>query len=79
MVWSPLSEVYCLANTANEACKTERALRSTSFKPFNEERAYDVYWRNKNALFRQLALAWLLHQPAVSSVIIGAAVHQFPR
>lgn len=48
------------------------------FTSFNKEKAFDIIdvmqpiAEKKGISVAQLALAWLLHQPAVTSVIIGA-------
>jgi aryl-alcohol dehydrogenase-like predicted oxidoreductase len=63
--------------------KSEGRLNKFPFPPFHEERAYDVLdvltpmAQQKGVSVSQLALAWLLHQPVVSSIIIGATkLHQ---
>jgi aryl-alcohol dehydrogenase-like predicted oxidoreductase len=48
------------------------------FPPVNKDRAFDVIdamrpiAQDKGVSVAQIALAWLLHQPQVSSVIVGA-------
>ena len=48
------------------------------FPPINKDKAYDIIEvmreiaTAKGVTVAQIALAWLLHQPAVSTVIIGA-------
>ena len=48
------------------------------FPPVNREKAYDIIdvmqemARARNVSVAQIALSWVLHQPAVSTVIIGA-------
>jgi aryl-alcohol dehydrogenase-like predicted oxidoreductase len=83
MVWSPLSGGLLSGKYKRGLQNGEGRLNEFPFKPFNEERAYDVLdilyplAEQKNVSVSQLALAWLLHQPAVSSVIIGATkLHQ---
>ena len=78
MVWSPLSEGLPTGKYKRGEQKEEGRLKMFPFPPFYEERAYDVLdvltpmAVRKQVSISQLALAWLLHQPAVSSVIIGA-------
>ena len=49
-----------------------------TFPPVNQEKAYDIVdvmgkvAARRSGTVAQVALAWLLHQPAVTSVIIGA-------
>jgi aryl-alcohol dehydrogenase-like predicted oxidoreductase len=79
MVWSPLaggflSGKYTRNNTTTDGNRRE----AFDFPPINKERAYDIIdvlqqiAPSKNASVAQLALAWLLHQPVVTTVIIGA-------
>jgi aryl-alcohol dehydrogenase-like predicted oxidoreductase len=83
LVWSPLSGGLLTGKYKRNGQKEEGRLNSFPFPPFHEERAYDVLdvltpmAEQKQASIAQLALAWLLHQPVVSSVIIGATkLHQ---
>lgn len=83
MVWSPLSGGLLTGKYKRNGQKEEGRLNSFPFPPFHEERAYDVLdvlrsmAEQKKVSVSQLALAWLLHQPVVSSVIIGATkLHQ---
>lgn len=78
MVWSPLSGGLLTGKYKRDGNKEAGRLNSFPFPPFHEERAYDVLdvlspmAKEKDTSISQLALAWLLHQPVVSSVIIGA-------
>ena len=78
MVWSPLSGGLLTGKYKRDGHKEEGRLNTFPFPPFHEERAYDVLdvlipiAKQKNVSISQLALAWLLHQPVVSSIIIGA-------
>ena len=78
MVWSPLSGGLLTGKYKRDGQKEEGRLNNFPFPPFHEERAYDVLdvlipmAEAKKVSISQLALAWLLHQPVVSSVIIGA-------
>ncbi len=83
MVWSPLSGGLLTGKYKRNGQKEEGRLNSFPFPPFHEERAYNVLdvlipmAAEKQVSVSQLALAWLLHQPVVSSVIIGATkIHQ---
>lgn len=79
MVWSPLaggllSGKYSRADEQGDGGR--RA--SFDFPPIDKNRAYDIIdamrpiAEAKGVSVAQIALSWLLHQPAVSSVIIGA-------
>ncbi|MFH6951044.1 aldo/keto reductase [Flavobacterium sp. FlaQc-51] len=83
MIWSPLSGGLLTGKYKRDGNKEEGRLKSFPFPPFHEQRAYDVLdvlipmAAQKRVSVSQLALAWLLHQPVVSSVIIGATkIHQ---
>lgn len=79
MVWSPLAGGL-LSGKYGRDIKAEEGSRRTSFDfpPVNLERAYDcidamrTIAKARNVSVAQVALAWLLHQPVVTSVIIGA-------
>lgn len=79
MVWSPLAGGF-LSGKFTRGGEAEAGSRRTGFDfpPVNKEKAYDIIdmlltmSREKNASVAQLALAWLLHQKAVTTVIIGA-------
>lgn len=78
MIWSPLSGGLLTGKYKRDLKKEEGRLSNFPFAPFHEERAYDILdiltpmAAQKELSISQLALAWLLHQPVVSSVIIGA-------
>jgi aryl-alcohol dehydrogenase-like predicted oxidoreductase len=78
MVWSPLSGGLLTGKYKRGEQKEEGRLKKFPFPPFHEERAYDILdvltpmAVQKQVSISQLALAWLLHQPVVSSIIIGA-------
>ena len=78
MIWSPLSGGLLTGKYKRDGQKEEGRLSKFPYPPFHEERAYDVLdilvpmAKEKNVSVAQLALGWLLHQPVVSSVIIGA-------
>ena len=77
MVWSPLAGGFLSGKYTRES-EGEGRRATFDFPPVDKERAYDIIdvlrelATAKGATVAQLALAWLLHQPAVSSVIIGA-------
>jgi aryl-alcohol dehydrogenase-like predicted oxidoreductase len=79
MVWSPLAGGLLSGKFKRNGDGAEGARRMNfDFPPVNKERAFDIIdvlepiSKEKNTTVAQLALAWLLNQPAVSSVIIGA-------
>ena len=79
MVWSPLAGGL-LSGKYGRDSQGEAGSRRTQFDfpPVNRERAWDCVdaMRRiadaKGVSVAQIALAWLLHQPQVTSVIIGA-------
>jgi aryl-alcohol dehydrogenase-like predicted oxidoreductase len=79
MVWSPLAGGL-LSGKYGRDVKAEAGSRRTTFDfpPVNVEHAYDCIdvmrgiAQAKDVSVAQIALAWLLHQAAVTSVIIGA-------
>ena len=79
MVWSPLAGGLLSGKFTREGAKEEGSRRTKfDFPPVNVERAHDCVdvmrrvAEAKGVSVAQIALAWLLHQKAVSSVIIGA-------
>ncbi len=83
LVWSPLSGGLLSGKYKRDLKAAKGRLNDFPFPPFNEERAYNVLdvlypmAEHKNVTVAQLALAWLLHQPTVTSIIIGATkLHQ---
>jgi aryl-alcohol dehydrogenase-like predicted oxidoreductase len=79
MVWSPLAGGFLSGKYQRNATGEEgRRTASFDFPPLNKDRAFDVLdllrpmAMEKDTTIAQLALAWLLHQSAVTSVIIGA-------
>jgi len=79
MVWSPLAGGL-LSGKYGRAQQGEEGSRRTSFDfpPVNRDRAYDCIDAMRpiaqahGVSVAQIALAWLLHQPQVTSVIVGA-------
>lgn len=79
MVWSPLAGGLLSGKFARDQKGQEGSRRTTfDFPPVNLERAYDCIdamrpiAQARGVSVAQVALAWLLHQPQVTSVIIGA-------
>lgn len=76
MVWSPLAGGLLSGKYGRDKAEGRRV--EFDFPPVNKEKAYDIIdvmkeiaTENK-ASVAQVAIAWLLHQPVVSTVIIGA-------
>ncbi|MCX5578335.1 aldo/keto reductase [Kaistia terrae] len=79
MVWSPLAGGFLSGKYDRDGKGPDGARRATfDFPPINKDRAYDVIdvmreiGDAKGVSVARIALAWLLHQPVVTSVIIGA-------
>ena len=79
MVWSPLAGGFLSGKYGRDTKPTDGSRRTTfDFPPIDVERAYDCVdvmrgiAEAKKVSVAQIALAWLLHQSAVTSVIIGA-------
>ncbi len=79
MPWSPLAGGFLSGKFTRDAQGPEGARRSTfDFPPVDREKAFRIIdvmrpiATRLNASVAGVALAWLLHQSAVTSVIIGA-------
>lgn len=79
MVWSPLAGGLLSGKYDRDGKGPGGARRvDFDFPPVNKARAFDVVdvmrdiAREKSVSVARIALAWLLHQPVVTSVIIGA-------
>ncbi|HVS98163.1 MAG TPA: aldo/keto reductase [Puia sp.] len=79
LVWSPLAGGFLSGKFRRDSKPSEGTRRTTfDFPPVDKERGYNIIdvldpmAKAKGASIAQLALAWLLHQPVVTSVIIGA-------
>lgn len=79
LVWSPLAGGFLSGKfTRGGAVDGDSRRSKFTFPPVNLEKGYatvDVLRAvagRRNATVAQVALAWLLHQPVVTSVIIGA-------
>jgi aryl-alcohol dehydrogenase-like predicted oxidoreductase len=79
LVWSPLAGGFLTGKFKRDGAGDDSARRSKfAFPPVNFDRGYDIVdvmariGERRNATVAQVALAWLLHRPVVTSVIIGA-------
>ncbi|SKC96409.1 Predicted oxidoreductase [Burkholderia sp. YR290] len=79
MVWSPLAGGLLSGKYGREQRGEEGSRRTTfDFPPVNRDRAYNCIDAMRpiaqahSASVAQVALAWLLHQPQLTSVIVGA-------
>lgn len=79
MVWSPLAGGLLSGKFDRDGRAPGEARRAEfDFPPVDRERAFNAVdlmrtmARQKNVSVAQIALGWLLHQPVVTSVIIGA-------
>jgi aryl-alcohol dehydrogenase-like predicted oxidoreductase len=79
LVWSPLAGGLLSGKfTRGGAIDGEARRAKFTFPPVEMEKAYDIVdvmqkvGARHSATVAQVALAWLLHQPSVTSVIIGA-------
>jgi aryl-alcohol dehydrogenase-like predicted oxidoreductase len=78
MIWSPLAGGFLSGKYGREQTSVEGSRRTgLQFPPVDVERAYNIIdalrdmAERKQVTVAQLALAWLLHQSSVTSVIIG--------
>ncbi|KAF7598861.1 MAG: aldo/keto reductase [Candidatus Dactylopiibacterium carminicum] len=79
MVWSPLAGGFLSGKFSRDGAGEAGARRTTfDFPPVDKARGFDcidamrAIADARGVSVAQIALAWLLHQPVVSSVIIGA-------
>lgn len=79
MVWSPLAGGLLSGKFGRDQQGEQGSRRTTfDFPPVDKDRAYDcidamrVIAQARGVSVAQIALAWLLHQPQVTSVIVGA-------
>ena len=82
MVWSPLAGGL-LSGKYNRNTSPEEGRRiNFDFPPVNKDKAWNIVdvmqdlAKAKNVSVAQVALSWVLHQPAVSTIIIGAKTTQ---
>jgi len=77
LVWSPLAGGFLTGKYTRDGAGNGR-LDRMPFPPIDRDKGFDVLdvmidiAAEKQVRVAQLALAWLLHKPTVSSVIIGA-------
>jgi aryl-alcohol dehydrogenase-like predicted oxidoreductase len=79
MPWSPLAGGFMSGKfTRNKQKAGDSRRDNLDFPPINKEKAYDIIdlmleiGKENNVSAAQVALAWLLSKPAVTSIIIGA-------
>jgi aryl-alcohol dehydrogenase-like predicted oxidoreductase len=78
LVWSPLSGGFLSGKYTRQTPDAQGRFSQVSGLPVDVERGYDVIdalvpmAQAHDATVAQVALAWLLAQPAVTSVIVGA-------
>lgn len=78
MVWSPLAGGFLSGKYSRNAATEEGRRVNFDFPPIDKEKAFDIIdvmqemAALKEVTVAQIALAWLLHQPVVTSVIVGA-------
>ncbi len=79
MVWSPLASGFLTGKYTRENPVPHDSRRASfDFPPINKEKGYEVVDKLKeisekhDASIAQIALAWLLEKPYVSSVLVGA-------
>ena len=77
LVWSPLAGGFLSGKFTRES-EVEGRRKNFDFPPVNKERGFDIIdtlqeiANAHKASVAQIALAWLLHQDGVTSVIVGA-------
>jgi len=78
MVWSPLAGGYLTGKYSQGSDRAKGRLDDLDFPPINRQRGeplievLTVIARKHGATPGQVAIAWLLHQPFVTTVILGA-------
>lgn len=78
MVWSPLAGGILSGKYNRKMQAAEGRRLNFDFPPINKDKAFDIIdvmekiAKKHKATVAQVALSWLLHQPVVTSVIIGA-------
>lgn len=78
MVWSPLAGGFLSGKYSRNASTEEGRRVNFDFPPIDKEKAFDMIdvmqeiAASKGVSVAQIALAWLLHQSVVTSVIVGA-------
>jgi aryl-alcohol dehydrogenase-like predicted oxidoreductase len=78
MVWSPLAGGFLSGKFDRDGTTAEGRRVNFDFPPVNKDRAYDAIdlmrtmAADNGCTVPQIASAWLLHRPVVTSVILGA-------
>lgn len=79
MVWSPLAGGLLTGKYKRDGQEEEKGRwTSSDFQPLNKDRVFNLLDKlqpmanEKGATLAQLSLAWLLHQPSVTTIITGA-------
>lgn len=78
LVWSPLAGGFLTGKFTRSGSDDQARRSKFNFPPVDLEKGYGIVdamaavGTRRNATVPQIALAWLLHQPVVTSVIIGA-------
>lgn len=78
MVWSPLAGGFLSGKYDRDGSTTEGRRATFDFPPIDKDRGFAAVEAMRpiaaehGATVAQVALAWLLHQPVVTSVIVGA-------
>jgi aryl-alcohol dehydrogenase-like predicted oxidoreductase len=78
MVWSPLAGGLLSGKYSRNTSPGEGRRVNFDFPPVNREKAYNIIdvmqeiAKSRDVSVAQVALSWVLHQPAVSTIIIGA-------
>lgn len=78
MVWSPLAGGFLSGKFDREGKTAEGRRVNFDFPPIDKDRAYDAVdvmrtiAADKGCTVPQVAIAWLLHQKVVTSVLLGA-------
>jgi len=78
MVWSPLAGGFLSGKFDRDGKTAEGRRAAFDFPPIDKERAYDAIGamrpmaEARGCSVARIALAWLLHKPVVTSVIVGA-------
>jgi aryl-alcohol dehydrogenase-like predicted oxidoreductase len=78
LVWSPLAGGFLSGKFTREGGPDGARRTTFDFPPINQEQGFDIVdvmqpiAKTHGASVAQVALAWLLHKEAVTSVIIGA-------
>lgn len=83
MVWSPLAGGYLSGKFDRDGKGPDGSRRSNfDFPPVNKDKAQDIIGvmreiaGNHDASVAQIALSWVLHQPGISTIIIGARTQE---